>query len=82
MAAASSLVIVKISFKVTIQWIKIDGLGLPVELIIITLFATAFGLPNIAPVGCLVAGSLKTGSVHKGFCQMNRVIIGLLPIIA
>ena len=80
MAMASSLVISKEPPETTLEGIKIDRLWLTMITILVASFGTSFGLPHVLPVGSPIAGALKTRRVHKGFSEVNRMIIGSLPI--
>jgi hypothetical protein len=43
-------------------------------------FASALGKPHVNPVGCLVAGALKTLAVDKGLQKEDRMVVYFLPV--
>ncbi len=44
-------------------------------------FGYAFGMTGSYPVGGFVAGAFKTISFHESFEQIQRLIIGVKPVI-
>ena len=50
-------------------------------LIVIAFFGTALGSANFNPIGCPIAGAFETGNIDKGFGQIDRVSVGLFPVM-
>jgi hypothetical protein len=52
------------------------------EQMIVSFFGSAFGLSGTDPIGGLIAGTFKAIFFNESFQQIQRVIVGLKPVIA
>jgi hypothetical protein len=64
------------------QGIKVESFRLAMIVIGVTSFGTAFGMPYIVPVSCLIAGAFKSGSIDKRFGQIHMMAINIVPVTA
>ena len=51
------------------------------EQVLIASFCSAFGLADTNPVGCLVAGALKSALLDKGLQEIQRMMIDSHPVV-
>lgn len=68
--------------EVSTQRIEIDVFDDAVRQVSMPSFSHPFGFTHTDPVGGLIAGSPETVSFHKGFQQMDRVMVDFEPILS
>jgi hypothetical protein len=67
-------------FEIRDQRIDVDIFFLAMVVKATVLFGMTLGLPYIEPVSSLIAGAGKTGSIHEGFQEIQRISIKREPI--
>ena len=81
MAMASFLVMGKKPPEISVERIQVEFLRLSMVLIDIAPFGAPFGFTNTKPIGCLIAGAFKPGSINKGFSQVDGMAVDGFPVI-